>query len=63
MARGDDDLEPRHRRVPPKPLDPLSVEELGEYIAELRAEIARAEAEIKAKQAHSAAAALFFKKK
>ena len=62
MAREQDDLEPRHRKVPPKPLDGMSVEELADYVAELETEIVRAEAAIKAKKSHAAAAALFFKK-
>ena len=42
-------------------LDTLGVEELALYIAELEAEIARVRQAIGAKQAHAAAAALFFK--
>jgi uncharacterized small protein (DUF1192 family) len=62
MARDDDELEPRSRKPQPKNLDPMSVEELHDYIAELQAEIARAEDTIKAKQAHAAAAQMFFKR-
>jgi uncharacterized small protein (DUF1192 family) len=40
----------------------MSVEELRDYIAGLKAEIARAEEQIKAKQAHAAAAQSFFKR-
>jgi uncharacterized small protein (DUF1192 family) len=39
----------------------MSVEELKEYIAVLKAEIARVEDKIKAKQSHAAAASSFFK--
>ena len=62
MAREDDDLEPRTKKPQPKNLDPMSVEELRDYIAGLKAEIARAEETIKAKQAHAAAAQTFFKR-
>ena len=40
------------KRVTPLPLDPLGVAELQDYIVELRAEIARAEAAISRKQDH-----------
>jgi len=62
MAREDDDQELRPKKPQPKNLDPMSVEELQDYIAELKAEIARVEDKIKAKQAHAAAAQMFFKK-
>ena len=62
MAFETDDLEPLHKKSQPRNLDPMSVEELGEYIAALKAEIARAEEKIKAKQSHASAAASFFKK-
>ncbi len=62
MARDDDDLEPRTKKPQPKNLEPMSVEELRDYIAGLKAEIARAEEQIKAKQAHAAAAQSFFKR-
>ncbi|MSP77247.1 MAG: DUF1192 domain-containing protein [Rhodospirillaceae bacterium] len=62
MAFETDDLEPRHKKIPPKNLDPLSIEELQEYVAALKAEIARVEEKMKAKQSHAAAAASFFKK-
>ena len=57
-----DDLEPRARKVVPVPLETLSVEAIGDYIAELKAEIARAEAAITTKQAARAAADSFFKR-
>jgi uncharacterized small protein (DUF1192 family) len=43
-------------------LDTLGVEELREYIGELRAEIARVEADIDRKQGHRSAADAFFRK-
>ena len=49
------------RNVPQRPLDPLGVEELQSYIAELQAEIARAEVAIARKQDHRGAAERFFR--
>lgn len=43
-------------------LDSLGVEELREYIAELRAEIARVEEDIERKQGHRSAADSFFRR-
>jgi uncharacterized small protein (DUF1192 family) len=43
-------------------LDALGIEELRDYIAELREEIARAEADIERKQGHKTAADAFFKR-
>ncbi len=57
-----EDLEPRKTKPKPKLLDPLSVEELKEYIGELEAEIARVKGEIARKSAHLDRAAAFFKK-
>ena len=62
MAFETDDLEPLKKKSQPRNLDPMSVEELREYIAVLKAEIARVEDKIKAKQSHASAAASFFKK-
>jgi uncharacterized small protein (DUF1192 family) len=62
MAFELDDLDPRQKKTAPKNLDPMSVEELREYIAVLAAEIVRVEDKIKAKQSHAAAASSFFKK-
>jgi uncharacterized small protein (DUF1192 family) len=62
MARDDDDQEPRSKKPQPRNLDPMSVEELRDYIAEMKAEIARVEDKIKAKQAHAQAAQLVFKR-
>jgi uncharacterized small protein (DUF1192 family) len=58
----DEDLPVRkRRRLEPLLLDTLSVEELRDYIGELRDEIARAEADISRKQSHRSAADAFFK--
>ncbi len=57
----DDDPIPRPARLPTPPLDPWGVAELQAYIAELRLEIARAEAAILKKQDHRTAADSFFR--
>ena len=57
-----DDLEPRRTVATPKPLDPMSIEELRDYIARLRAEIGRAEAEITRKESVRAGAEALFKR-
>ncbi|MEO9190953.1 MAG: DUF1192 domain-containing protein [Acetobacteraceae bacterium] len=55
--------EPRRQaRLTKLVLDSMSVEELGEYIGELRAEIARVEADIGRKQSHRSAADAFFRR-
>jgi uncharacterized small protein (DUF1192 family) len=56
-----DDLEPRKAKPKPKNLDPMSVEELAEYIEELKAEIRRVEENMVKKKAHLSAAAGLFK--
>jgi uncharacterized small protein (DUF1192 family) len=61
MAEFDDDM-PRHRKVPPKDLTPLSVAELGDYIAGLETEIARARGAIAAKESHRTGADSLFKR-
>ena len=43
-------------------LDPLGVQEMRDYIAELQAEIARVEADIARKQSHRSTADAFFRK-
>jgi uncharacterized small protein (DUF1192 family) len=58
----DDEPRPPRTRLTPLPLDLLGVEELAAYIGELRAEIARTEAEIGRKQGHRSAAEGFFRK-
>ena len=62
MPIDTDDLEPLKKVPPKKDLDRMSVEELNDYIVEMEGEIARVREKIKTKQAHQAAAALFFKK-
>lgn len=57
-----DDLEPRHPVVKPKDLEELSIEALGEYVAELQGEIERAQAAIKVKQKVKSGAEDLFKK-
>lgn len=57
-----DDLEPRKVKPKPKDLQPLSVAELTDYIAELEAEIARARAMIDAKQKDRSQADGLFRK-
>ncbi len=56
-----DDLEPRDRPQPKKNLEVMSLEELQDYIAALKAEIERAEEEIAKKQDHRSSADAFFK--
>lgn len=62
MTISEEDLPPRKKKLlEPPMLDSLGVEELTIYIAELEAEIARVRLAINGKQAHAAAASLFFK--
>ena len=58
----EDEPRPKPKRVAELRLDPLGVAELQDYIAELRAEIVRAEAEIARKQSHRSAADAVFKR-
>ena len=58
----DETPRPQRRRLAPLPLDLLGVAELQAYIDELRAEIARVEAEIGRKTSHRSAADAFFRK-
>ncbi len=63
MIFSEDEPPPRPKKLLlPPPLDLLGVEELAEYVGELRGEIARVEGAISAKKAHKDAAAAFFKK-
>ncbi len=57
-----DDLEPRKQPSKPKDLTVYSVADLRAYIDLLKAEILRAEAVLKHKDAHQNAANAFFKK-
>ena len=52
---------PRPRRVEPRALEPLSIDELEAYIRELEGEIARARRAIAAKQAQRNSAEAFFR--
>lgn len=56
-----EDLEPRTQKPALKNLDEMSIDALGAYVAELKAEIARVEAAIVAKKAARAGADAFFK--
>lgn len=59
----DDDAPPRKRaRLEKLVLDTLGIDELREYITELRDEIARVEVDITRKQSHRGAAEAFFRK-
>jgi uncharacterized small protein (DUF1192 family) len=62
MLTDDDTPPPKPVRLPKLPLDLLGVEELGDYIGELRDEIVRVEAEIARKRHHRNAADAFFRK-
>lgn len=63
MAHEDEDAPVRKRiRLEKLLLDPLGVEELRDYIGELREEIARVEVDIDRKQGHRSAAEAFFRK-
>ena len=62
MAFDLDDLDPRQKKSQPKNLDVMNIEDLREYAAVLKAELARVEDKMKAKQSHAAAAASLFKK-
>lgn len=57
----DDENTPLKRPETLKNLEPMSVDELTEYVGELKAEIERVEAEISKKKAYASAASSFFK--
>lgn len=57
-----DDLEPREQPARKKDLEPLSVTELNEYIAELEAEITRVRDTIAAKRKGRQGAESLFRK-
>lgn len=59
----EDDLDPRKPKKILKSLDSYSIDELKDYIENLKSEITRAEEAIKKKEAHKAAASNFFKTK
>ena len=56
----NDDL-PQNTQKPKQDLDPMSVEELNEYITELAQEIERVRAEISKKEAHRSGVEALFK--
>ncbi len=56
----DDDTDPKTAKQKPRTLDKLSIPELHAYIAQLKEEIARAEADIVKKEKQKAAAAALF---
>jgi uncharacterized small protein (DUF1192 family) len=58
----EEDPLPRSKKPEPRNIEVLSIEALGEYIAELEAEIARVQAEIEAKRAHLSGAEAIFRK-
>jgi uncharacterized small protein (DUF1192 family) len=62
MAQDEDAPPLKRRRLEPLLLDSLGIEELHAYIGELRAEIARVEADITRKSSHRSAADAFFRR-
>ncbi len=59
----DEDLDPKTKRIKPRILDKLSVDDLKAYIIDLKAEISRVENDIAKKEAHKNAISGLFKKK
>jgi uncharacterized small protein (DUF1192 family) len=57
----DDENEPVKKTPQIKNLEPLSIDELQNYIQEMKSEIIRTEEEIKRKRAHLDAASSIFK--
>ena len=62
MDTGDLELQHQKQKPEPKNLEELSIEALGEYIAELEAEIARIREAIAGKENARKGADQFFKK-
>jgi uncharacterized small protein (DUF1192 family) len=64
MATLDEDDRPvrKRNRLERLVLDTLGIEEMQDYISELREEIARVEADIARKQSHRGAAEAFFRR-
>ncbi len=58
----EEDFLPQKKKPVLKDLSSLSIEELHEYIEDMKSEILRTEVEIKRKKASADAASLFFKK-
>ena len=61
MLNEDEEPRPKAQMVAALPLDRLGIDELRGYIAALRAEIGRVEAEIAKKSSHRSAADRFFR--
>lgn len=59
----DDDFDPRTKRMKPRALDMLSIDDLRQYIADMKTETTRVEAEIAKKEKSKSAADAFFKPK
>ncbi len=57
----DDDFDPRTKRMKPRVLDMLSIDDLRQYIADMQAETIRVEAAIAKKEKTRSAADAFFK--
>ncbi len=57
----DDDFDPKTKRLKARPLDNMSVPELKDYVAQMKEEIIRAEADIAKKEKSKAAADALFK--
>jgi uncharacterized small protein (DUF1192 family) len=57
----DEDLDPLTKRRKPRPLDKMSIAELEDYIADMKTEITRVEADIEKKKAHKDAISSLFK--
>ena len=57
----DDDTDPKTKKQKLRVLDNLSVPDLRDYIAQLKSEIVRVEADIEKKEKHKAAADALFK--
>ncbi len=59
----DDDLDPKTKRLKPRNLDNLSIDDLHIYITDMQQEIERVKADIAKKEAHKNAISGLFKKK
>ena len=57
----DDDVDPRSKRMKPRVLDNLSLDDLRHYIADMQTEIIRVQGEIAKKEKSKSAADAFFK--
>jgi uncharacterized small protein (DUF1192 family) len=61
-AMDEEDFLPRTAKPAPRDLEPMSIEALHDYIAELEAEIERVRDDIAKKEKHRSGAEAFFKK-